>query len=213
MLNTDKYRANFKPYIQRAFQSLPYIDNPKILDAGCGTGVPAMILAELTNGTIDAVDIDENDLASLNHKAQKAGFDKRVRTTKCSMLEMPFPENYFDIIWAEGSIAIIGFEKGLSVFQRFLKQNSYMVIHDDGFDIEKKILLIENYGFKLISSFVFDDKIWWELYYGPLQEEIDQLSETEKSNPDLKYQQVLRELKMFEENPKRFKSVYFILSI
>lgn len=36
----------------------------------------------------------------------------------CSMFEMPFTDESFDIIWAEGSIYLIGFERGLDEWRR-----------------------------------------------------------------------------------------------
>lgn len=211
MLNIEKYRENFRPYIEKAFKILPLMASPSVLDVGCGTGVPTMILAELSNGTVYAVDIDQQSLDVLNNKIIKAGMEERIKTTRCSMLKMPFDKNYFDIIWAEGSIAIIGFEKGLEVFKEYLKQPGYIVLHDDGFDIEIKTKSIEKYGYKLLSLFEFGQDVWWNEYYSPLQEEINNMTKEELRKQGSDYKQLIKELKMFENDPGRFRSAYFIL--
>ena len=37
-------------------------------------------------------------------------------------IDLDFREEFFDIIWAEGSIFIIGFENGLKVWKKFIKK-------------------------------------------------------------------------------------------
>lgn len=44
---------------------LPSIKNPVIADIGCGTGVPTIELARLSDGMIYAVDTDECSLEIL----------------------------------------------------------------------------------------------------------------------------------------------------
>ncbi|MBU7032610.1 MAG: class I SAM-dependent methyltransferase, partial [Theionarchaea archaeon] len=41
---------------------LPALDNPHILDIGCGTGEPTLELARLSEGIITAVDINQRAL-------------------------------------------------------------------------------------------------------------------------------------------------------
>ena len=64
-------------------------------------------------------------LDKLNDKIQKEGFSNRVFTKKCSLFDIDFPNETFDIIWAEGSIYIIGFEKALKELRHLLRQNGF----------------------------------------------------------------------------------------
>ena len=57
-LNIEGFRAVFLQYTRMAFESIPRIDNPRILDIGCGTGMPTLELAKLSNGKITGIDID-----------------------------------------------------------------------------------------------------------------------------------------------------------
>ena len=103
-INLDQFRERLSKYTRRAFRMLPKMERPKILDVGCGSGVPTLVLAKLSGGEVIGLDIDESRLDELNKKIKKEGFSKRVITRKCSMFNMDFPDESFDIIWAEGSI-------------------------------------------------------------------------------------------------------------
>jgi len=46
------------------------------------------------------------------------------------MLAIDFPLEHFDIIWAEGSIFIMGFEKGLKNWRNYIKPKGYLVVHE-----------------------------------------------------------------------------------
>ncbi len=135
----DHLRESFNTYTRKAFQMLPELDKPHVLDIGCGSGVPTIELAMLSNGQIIGLDIQQSLLDKLKRKIEELGFSNRVRTVKCSMFEIDFPDESFDVIWAEGSISIIGFENGLKIWRRFLKPNGFLVVHDDIKNIINKL--------------------------------------------------------------------------
>ncbi|KPJ70547.1 hypothetical protein AMJ52_09785, partial [candidate division TA06 bacterium DG_78] len=109
----DQFREKFNKYTRKAFEVLPRLEKPCILDIGCGSGVPTIELARLSDGQIIGVDIDQSRLDTFTKKIDTAGLTKRIKTIQCSMLDMKFSDESFDIIWAEGVIAIIDFERGL----------------------------------------------------------------------------------------------------
>src|SRR4030065_309490 len=119
----DLVRARLCKYTKKAFKLLPKLDSPSILDIGGGSGVSTIELAKLCDGRIVALDIDEHALNRLDAKIKKAGLSHRMKTLKRSMVDMDFPAGSFDIIWSEGSIYVVGFEKGLRDWARFLKPN------------------------------------------------------------------------------------------
>ncbi|WHY99634.1 hypothetical protein [Peribacillus simplex] len=53
--------------------------------------------------------------------------DKVQEVKNVSMFDMGFKTETFDLIWAEGSIYIIGFQKGLKVWKPFLNRGGYLV--------------------------------------------------------------------------------------
>ena len=212
-INPDQFRENFNKYTRKAFQMLPELEKPRILDIGCGSGVPTIELAKLSNGEIIGIDINQSLLDQLNRKIEEKGFSNRMKTIKCSLFEIDFPDESFDIIWAEGSIHIIGFEKGLREWNRLLKTKGFLVVHDEAKKISNKLKKIPHCGYKLINYFSLPEEAWWLDYYRPLEIRIKELRIKYKNDPEAlkifkKYQ---NEIDMVKKNPKYFGSVYYIV--
>jgi ubiquinone/menaquinone biosynthesis C-methylase UbiE len=149
-INQDYFRENFNKYTREAFRMLQGLEKPRILNIGCGSGVPTIELAKLSDGEVIGIDTDESLLEKLSVKSQEKGFSNRVKIKKCSLFEIDFPDESFDIVWAEGSISIIGFERGLREWKRLLKNNGFLVIHDGIKNMSDKLKKIPNCGYKLI---------------------------------------------------------------
>ena len=175
----DKVRKNYNKYTRRAYKILPQISNPCILDIGCGSGVPTMELAALSGGYVTGIDIDQIALDELNEKIERAGLYDRMKAINCSAADISFPNRSFDIIWAEGAIATIGFEKGLREWKRLIKPDGFLVIHDDIGDVEKKKRQISQYGYQLLDCFIIEGNEWWSGLYKPLGEAIKEIRESD----------------------------------
>jgi len=168
-IEKDHIRENLNKYTKKAFDFLPKIKNPNILDIGCGTGVPTIALAKLSSGQIIGIDIDEISLNLLRGKIQELGFHNRVSVIKGSINTMDFPEESFDIIWAEGSLFVMGFEKSIKKCSSFIKPNGFLVVHDENTDKTKKLESLIKYGYFLIAQFELSDDLWWREFYTPLK--------------------------------------------
>jgi len=209
----DDLRRGQMKYTRRAFDLIPQIKSPRILDIGCGSGVPTMELARMTDGRITAVDIDRSQLTRLSAAARKAGFQNRLKIMEQSMSELNFNDDSFDIIWAEGSIATIGFEKGISEWRRFLKTGGFLVVHDDRGEIRDKVAAIALSGYELVAKFMLGTKIWRDSYYDPLE---DKLKEIRGRFPasrelDMLLEKEDRQIEGLVKNPLRYRSVFFIM--
>ncbi len=208
----DRLREDLVKYTRKAFRMLPEMAMPYILDIGCGSGVPTVELAKLSGGKIIAIDIDQPALDILASKIKSAGFSSRVKTVKCSMRNMDFPDASFDIIWAEGSVNVIGFKNGLIEWRRLLKTGGFLVVHDDLADLMEKQRQISQCGYELINHFVISQDIWWKIYYAPLEKK---LNEVRASHPGRNTTEILnndqREIDAFKQDSKRYRSVFFIL--
>ena len=64
----DLVREHLNKYTRKAFQVLPKINNPTILDIGCGSGIPTLELARLSHGEILGIDIDQPALDKFTKK-------------------------------------------------------------------------------------------------------------------------------------------------
>ena len=192
---------------------LPKLEKPHILDIGCGSGIPTIELARLSDGQIIGLDINQSLLDKLNKKIEEEGFTNRVKTVKCSMFEINFPDESFDIIWAEGSISRIGFEKGLKEWKRLLKPNGFLVVHGEIKNITKKLELIPNCGYNLLGYFPLPEDAWWIEYYGPLEKRIQKLSIKHAEHPEILriLDKKKEEIEMIKKNPRNYGSVFFIM--
>jgi cyclopropane fatty-acyl-phospholipid synthase-like methyltransferase len=65
-------------YTAKAFQMLPKLESPRILDIGCGPGGPTMELARLSGGHVIGMDIHQPYLDRLSQKIEQAGLSDRV---------------------------------------------------------------------------------------------------------------------------------------
>jgi ubiquinone/menaquinone biosynthesis C-methylase UbiE len=212
-IEKDLVRERLNKYTRRAFQMLPELDQPRILDIGCGSGVPTMELARLSDGQIIGLDIDPSLLDQLTKKIEEAGLSDQVKTLKCSMLELDFPDESFDIIWAEGSISRIGFERGLKEWRRLLKPHGFLVVHDEVANITKKLEQISGCGYDLLGHFTLPKDTWWAEYYSPLEERIHEMREKYSDDPKalLELDKEQREIELFKKNPRRYGSVFFVM--
>ena len=75
-IDRDVLRQRLLKYTRKAFFLLPDLDRPRILDIGCGSGVPTIELARLTDGEIIGLDIDASLLDKLDQKIQEFPFVK-----------------------------------------------------------------------------------------------------------------------------------------
>ena len=98
-----------------------------IADIGCGTGASALLLARLLNARITAVDFLQDFLDVLKERAESMGVADRISTLACSMDNLPFADEELDVIWSEGAIYNIGFEKGVADWRRYLKAGGLLV--------------------------------------------------------------------------------------
>ncbi|MFW9986782.1 MAG: SAM-dependent methyltransferase [Candidatus Odinarchaeota archaeon] len=209
----DQLRHRLLPHLRQAFQKIPPMIKPQILDIGCGSGVPTLELAQLSGGDVTGIDIDTNALQRLEEKIQAADLSDRVHVVKGSLKAMDFPAASFDILWAEGSIFVIGFKQGLKAWKRFLKPEGYLVIHDAVGNLDQKKQQITACGYKLEEYFLLGQEVWWDEYYEPLNQVVQQIRHQNTTDPQLltALEQAETEIQGYSKHPERYQSVYFIM--
>jgi len=181
---TQQLRSNFLKYTRKAFKSLPKMEKPRVLDLGCGSGLLTIELTNLTNGDIIAIDIDKGLLDQLNKKIEERNLTNRITTKRMDLLKNDFQDNYFDLIWEEGVVQLIGFKKSFKVCHRILKVGGYLVLGQAIKTMDKNQDLITKCGFELIKQLNWPEDCWWTEYYEPLERKIKEIRE-EKENPDI----------------------------
>ena len=166
----------------------------KIADIGCGTGASTLALARHLNAQITAVDFLQGFLDELEVRANAAGLMHKISPLCASMDKLPFTDEEFDVIWAEGSIYNIGFEYGVSNWRRYLKPGGLLVASEITWltdqrpsEIQQhwqqeypeidlassKFNILEKHGYLPICYFVLPEHCWLDNYYHPMQNNVD----------------------------------------
>ena len=221
-------------YTREAFQMLPSLDDPLILDVGCGRGEPTLELARLSQGRIVGLDIHASSLDILAGKIVEAGLSDRVQAVMCSLFDMSFPDESFDVIWAEGSVFVIGFERGLREWRRLIKPGGFLAIHEmvwlrsdpppeiHGYwkarypeitTVPENLRRISDSGYDLVGHLELPEDAWWTEYYGPLETRIRELGAKYAGDPRslavLDREQ--REIDLFKKCQKWYGSAFFVM--
>ena len=204
----DKCRKGLLPYLAKAFSLVPKIEKPKILDIGCGTGVPTLWLAENNAGKITAIDTDTKALDWLQEKIADKNLENQISTIPVSFFNLELNLKCFNIILAEGFLNVVGFEMGYPKVIGMLEKDGYFIIHDEYRDHEKKCDIISKNRCKLIATLFLDETVWWNDYYKQLENEINaikvkQIKDSFKSD--------LKEIECYKSDPTPFKSIYYIV--
>jgi ubiquinone/menaquinone biosynthesis C-methylase UbiE len=209
----DKLRARMLPHLRRAYQQIPPMPKPRILDIGCGSGVPTLELARISDGEITGIDIDKAALSRLEEKAKKADLGHKVQVICGSLKNMDFPEASFDILWAEGSIFVIGFTQAIKTWKRFLKSGGYLVVHDAVGNLEHKKRHVALAGYQLMDWFILGKEVWWHTYYEALDKQVRQIRQHHPTDPELltALDNAEEEIQGYSKHPDRYQSVYLIM--
>jgi SAM-dependent methyltransferase len=174
-------------------RALSFIDNlsneSKIADLGCGTGGQTMVLAQNNvTGNIIGVDRFPGFIDIFNDNARKLKLQDRVKGIAGSMDSLSFQKDEFDLIWSEGAIANIGFEKGLNYWNGFIRKNGYVAVTYESWftderpaEIEKwwvdavpeintighNILIMQKAGYIPVAAFTLPEECWTDNYFIP----------------------------------------------
>jgi len=115
-------------------KALSFVENLKdesqIADIGCGTGGQTMVLAQHAPGVITGIDLFPTFIDLFNTNAAKLNLQDRVKGVVASMDMLAFQNEELDLIWSEGAIYNIGFERGLKEWQIFLKTGGYIAVSE-----------------------------------------------------------------------------------
>lgn len=173
-------------------KALSFIDNlsseSHIADIGSGTGGQTMVLTQHAPGAITAIDLFPLFIDRLNENAKKLNLHDRVKVIIGSMDNLPFRQEELDMIWSEGAIYNIGFERGLNEWHKFLKTGGYIAVTEaswftderpaeiDEFwkdaypeidTIPNKVAQLQKAGYLPVATFILPESCWIENFYVP----------------------------------------------
>lgn len=163
----------------------------RVADLGCGTGGQTITLAQNIDGNIVGVDQFPEFIDILNENAKKANLEGKLSGVVDNAEALSFENEEFDLIWSEGMIDSIGFEKGLSYWSGFLKKNGYVAVtcpswltdvhpaevetfwKDGGSGLDTigyNIEVMQRLGYTIIAAYTLPETCWTDHYFLPRQE-------------------------------------------
>jgi ubiquinone/menaquinone biosynthesis C-methylase UbiE len=173
----------------KALSFIDYLSNEsRIADLGCGTGGQTMVMAQHVPGNITAIDLFSTFIDLFNQNAGKLNLQDRVKGIIGSMDSLPFQEEELDLIWSEGAIYNIGFERGLNEWRKFLKTGGYVAVTEASWFTEErpaeindfwveaypeidtipnKVAIMQKAGYLPVASFILPEKCWTEHFFAP----------------------------------------------
>jgi SAM-dependent methyltransferase len=101
---------------------------PRAVDIGCGGGRASLLLATEAGAEVVAVDTHEPFLEQLRTAAARDGLADRVRAVAAPMEDLPLPDSSADLVWAEGSAYVMGFDEALAAWRRLLVPSGTLVL-------------------------------------------------------------------------------------
>jgi tocopherol O-methyltransferase len=72
---------------------------PKIIDIGCGIGGSSLYLAEKLNADVVGITLSPVQANRATERAATAGLTDRATFKVANALEIPYPDNTFDMVW------------------------------------------------------------------------------------------------------------------
>jgi ubiquinone/menaquinone biosynthesis C-methylase UbiE len=113
MTDTDAYIQRLavsnpliEPTIRAAIQALHLPSGSRGLDAGCGIGLQALLLAEAVgpHGHVTGLDISPEFLRHARDIAHKAGLSEQISFQKGDVSALPFDDGTFDWSWSSSCV-------------------------------------------------------------------------------------------------------------
>ncbi len=103
-LSDEQYQQAVELFTKRAQSNsfdLDWLVGKRILDAGTGSGRYSVAMAVHGAAEIQAIDISESGLAEARHRAR---YFPNIVFKHGSVLDIPFPDDHFDLVWCAGVI-------------------------------------------------------------------------------------------------------------
>ena len=117
----------------RALALIPLTSDAVVVDAGCGTGRQTLQLLQETPATVVATDLHQSMLDRLQQLAAERRVSDRLHIERAAMAALPFEPGSLDLLWCEGAIYNIGYERGLRAWLPLLRAGGHLCVSESAY--------------------------------------------------------------------------------
>jgi SAM-dependent methyltransferase len=200
---------------------------PAVADLGCGVGAQTLHLAELTRGSIVAVDSHAPSVKRLKATVAERGLSERIQPVVGDMAAFALPPESFDLVWSEGALYNLGLDRALRLCHGLLRPGGCLAFTDAvwlqedpppevkaSFDLDYPTMgktadvlaALSRNGFAILGHFTLPDEAWWDDFYTPMERRIEELRSYYAG--DAEALGVLDELAQEPELHRRYSDTY-----
>jgi sterol 24-C-methyltransferase len=106
-------------------------ENMRVLDVGCGVGGPAREIAKFTGAHVTGLNNNDYQIERATHYAAKEGLSHQLDFVKGDFMQMSFPDNSFDAVYAiEATVHAPNLEGVYSEIFRVLKPGGVFGVYE-----------------------------------------------------------------------------------
>ena len=219
-------------HTRHVLRMLPEQSFETVVDAGCGTGASALVLAEELNVVIHAIDTHAPFLDELERRAEAAGLADRIEPHAMDMGDLVEAFSGIDLLWSEGAAYNLGFAEALRVWKPALAPGGFVVVSElswlggpvpeavaaffeEGYPamqtVEANVEACGAAGYRVLTTYTLPPIAWTEGYYDILAPRarglIDHADETVRGFAA----ETLREIEIFDASEGSYGYVFYVL--
>jgi SAM-dependent methyltransferase len=150
------------------------------------------------------------------------------------MARLPFDDESIDLLWSEGAIFVLGFERGLATWRSLLKPRGVLVVSEAAWlrpdppdelrrfwegcypeigSREQNAARAERLGYRVREHFPLPAESWWTHYYTPLEERLARLRSRHAGDEAAlaALDEEAREIEMFRAYHEHYGYVFYVL--
>ncbi|WP_344781274.1 class I SAM-dependent methyltransferase [Gordonia caeni] len=152
-------------------------------------------MAQFTGGSVLAVDVHRPFLDAVQVRAREAGVADRVSVREARMEDLPVEPATVDLIWAEGSAYLMGFDDALVAWRGLLAPEGVAVLTEAEYVTDEpstgartfweaaypamrttaeNVAACQRAGWEVLGTYLLPSSDWLE-YYGPMRLRVEEL--------------------------------------
>jgi SAM-dependent methyltransferase len=214
----------------RRLRSLP--PAPRVLDLGCGAGRQTMVLAEVLQTKVIAVDRHRPFLDQLQATAERRGLGALIEVVCGDMAALELPAGSIDLLWSEGAIYLLGFEDGLRLWRPWLAPGGLAAVTECAWleemrpeevttfwreaypamgSVADNLARAERAGFEVYDWFTLPPSAWWDDYYTPLLRRIEELAAAADSAQAAVIAETEQEIDFYRRHHEVYGYVFYLM--